>query len=93
MKENCQSGENDGAGLARTLGPLQLTLIGVGSVIGAGIFVMTGSAAATHAGPAVVLSFVLTLILGFEDIPVEGSKEKSSPTQTAAPAQTADARA
>ena len=42
---------------------------------------------------AVVLSFVLTLILGFEDIPVEGSKEKSSPTQTAAPAQTADARA
>lgn len=62
MKENCQFEEADGAGLARTLGPLQLTLIGVGSVIGAGIFVMTGSAAATHAGPAVVLSFVVAAI-------------------------------
>jgi len=49
-------------GLARSLGPLQLTLIGVGSVIGAGIFVMTGSAAAHHAGPAVVLSFAAAAI-------------------------------
>ena len=62
MKENCQFEENDGPQLARTLGPLQLTLIGIGSVIGAGIFVMTGSAAATHAGPAVVLSFIVAAV-------------------------------
>ena len=62
MKETCQSGGDAESGLERTLGPLQLTLIGVGCVIGAGIFVMTGSAAATHAGPAVVLSFVVAAI-------------------------------
>ena len=62
MKENLQSANDDEPGLARTLGPLQLTMIGVGCVIGAGIFVMTGTAAATHAGPAVVLSFVVAAI-------------------------------
>ena len=46
-------------GLRRVLGPLDLTLIGIGAVIGAGIFVVTGVVAATHTGPAVVLSFVL----------------------------------
>jgi APA family basic amino acid/polyamine antiporter len=44
----------------RTLGPISLMLMGVGGVIGAGIFVLTGHAAANHAGPAVVLSFVLS---------------------------------
>jgi APA family basic amino acid/polyamine antiporter len=62
MKENCQIANAEAPELARTLGPIQLTLIGVGCVIGAGIFVMTGSAAATHAGPAVVLSFVVAAI-------------------------------
>ncbi len=46
-------------GLKRTLGPLNLTMLGVGSTIGAGIYVMTGSAAAHYAGPAVLLSFLL----------------------------------
>lgn len=45
--------------LKRTLTATQLFLLGVGAVIGAGIFVLTGHAAAEHAGPAVVLSFVL----------------------------------
>src|SRR3954471_18926749 len=45
--------------LKRGLGPIGLTSLGVGSIIGAGIFVLTGQAAATHAGPAIVLSFVL----------------------------------
>ncbi len=45
--------------LKRTLGPLNLVSLGVGCVIGAGIFVMTGKAAADHAGPAIVLSFIL----------------------------------
>lgn len=62
MNENCQHREAVDEGLARSLGPLQLTLIGVGSVIGAGIFVMTGAAAAFHAGPAVVLSFVVAAV-------------------------------
>jgi len=45
--------------LKRALGPLNLTTLGIGAIIGTGIFVLTGIAAAQHAGPAVVLSFVL----------------------------------
>ena len=45
--------------LRRALGPVQLTALGIGAIIGAGIFVLTGQAAAQHAGPAIVLSFVL----------------------------------
>jgi APA family basic amino acid/polyamine antiporter len=45
--------------LKRTLGPVALTAIGIGGVIGTGIFVLTGPAAAQHAGPAIVLSFIL----------------------------------
>ena len=47
------------ATLKRTLTATQLVLLGVGAVIGAGIFVLTGQAAAEHAGPAIMLSFVL----------------------------------
>ncbi len=46
-------------GMKRALGPVNLTAIGVGGIIGAGIFVLTGQAAANYAGPAIVLSFVL----------------------------------
>src|SRR2546430_2236089 len=45
--------------LKRALGALNLTLLGIGAIIGTGIFVLTGTAAAQNAGPAVVLSFVL----------------------------------
>jgi APA family basic amino acid/polyamine antiporter len=45
--------------LRRALGPVNLILIGIGSIIGSGIFVYTGTAAAEHAGPAVMLSFVI----------------------------------
>ncbi len=45
--------------LPRTLGLFSLTCFGVGSTIGAGIFVLTGTVAAQHAGPAIVLSFIL----------------------------------
>ncbi len=47
-------------GLRRVLGPLDLTLLGIGAIIGAGIFVLTGVAAATKAGPAIVLSYVVS---------------------------------
>jgi APA family basic amino acid/polyamine antiporter len=45
--------------LKRSLGPLNLTTLGIGAIIGAGIFVLTGQAAALHAGPAVPLSMIL----------------------------------
>jgi APA family basic amino acid/polyamine antiporter len=45
--------------LKRALGPINLTSLGVGAIIGAGIFVLTGKAAANYAGPAIVISFVL----------------------------------
>lgn len=45
--------------LHRTLGRLNLVTLGIGAIIGAGIFVLTGNAAANYAGPAVVLSFVV----------------------------------
>ncbi|MBK1723104.1 APC family permease [Thiocystis violacea] len=48
-----------GSELRRTLGPLDLTLLGIGAIIGAGIFVLTGVAAATQAGPAIVLSYAV----------------------------------
>lgn len=45
--------------LKRALGPVNLVMLGVGAIIGAGIFVLTGSASALYAGPAIVLSYVL----------------------------------
>jgi len=45
--------------LKRTLGPFNLVALGIGAVIGAGIFVLTGQAAALHAGPAVPISMAL----------------------------------
>lgn len=46
-------------GLRRTLGPLHLVLFGIGCILGAGIYVLPGTAAANFAGPAVIISFVL----------------------------------
>ncbi len=48
--------------LKRILGPGDLTLLGIGAVVGAGIFVITGQAAAQYAGPGIVLSFVLSAV-------------------------------
>lgn len=48
--------------LRRSIGPFQLIALGIGAIIGAGIFTLTGIAAATRAGPALTLSFVLAAI-------------------------------
>src|SRR5271154_6401827 len=56
MNEAAETGEHS---LKRALGPINLVTLGIGAIIGAGIFVLTGSAAAKYAGPAIVLSFVL----------------------------------
>jgi len=45
--------------LKRSLGPLNLMSLGIGAIIGAGIFVLTGQVAAAHTGPAIMLSFVV----------------------------------
>jgi len=50
---------HDGVPLKRTLSALDLVALGIGETIGAGIFVLTGQAAAANAGPAIALSFVL----------------------------------
>ena len=56
MKEATDTGEHS---LKRALGPVNLVTLGIGAIIGAGIFVLTGSAAALYAGPAIMLSYVL----------------------------------
>nr|MDA8085198.1 amino acid permease [Nitrospiraceae bacterium] len=48
--------------LRRSIGPVNLVLLGIGVIIGAGIFVLTGQAAAQNAGPGIVLSFLLAAI-------------------------------
>lgn len=57
LSEAAETGEHS---LKRALGPLNLVSLGIGAIIGAGIFVLTGQAAAKNAGPAIVLSFVLS---------------------------------
>ena len=52
-----------GHGLARTLTAFQLTMLGIGAIIGAGIFSLTGTAAANYAGPGIVFSFVIGGVL------------------------------
>src|SRR6266446_2225642 len=56
MKEAGDTGEHS---LKRALGPVNLVTLGIGAIIGAGIFVLTGSAASLYAGPAIMLSYVL----------------------------------
>jgi APA family basic amino acid/polyamine antiporter len=51
--------ESGAKALKRTLTAMDLTLLGIGAIIGTGIFVLTGTAAANQAGPAIVLSYVL----------------------------------
>jgi APA family basic amino acid/polyamine antiporter len=54
-----QQAEETEHGLKRALGKIDLVMLGVGAIIGAGIFVLTGQAAKAHAGPAIVLSMIL----------------------------------
>jgi APA family basic amino acid/polyamine antiporter len=50
-------------GMKRSLGAVSLTAMGIGAIIGAGIFVLTGPAAAEYAGPGILLSFVFAAII------------------------------
>jgi len=55
MAEASETGEHS---LKRALGPINLMMLGVGAIIGAGIFVLTGAASAKYAGPGIVMSYV-----------------------------------
>jgi APA family basic amino acid/polyamine antiporter len=59
MTEAYESGEHS---LKRALGPGNLISLGIGAIIGTGIFVLTGAAAANYAGPGIVLSFIVAAI-------------------------------
>ena len=59
MDEAHEGGEHT---LRRALGPMNLITLGIGAIIGTGIFVITGTATAEHAGPAIVLSFVFAAL-------------------------------
>jgi APA family basic amino acid/polyamine antiporter len=59
MLQSEAAAEGQEVTLRRALGALNLTMLGIGAIIGAGIFVLTGTAAAQTAGPAIVLSFVV----------------------------------
>ena len=59
LEQLTQEASSESSGLKRVLGPWHLIFLGVGAIVGAGIFVMTGHVAAQYSGPAVTLSIVL----------------------------------
>jgi APA family basic amino acid/polyamine antiporter len=58
-----EAAETGGHTLKKTLSSIDLTMLGIGAIIGTGIFVLTGQAAGKHAGPAVVISMILAGIV------------------------------
>src|ERR671912_498408 len=59
VEQSIRDTENPEFQLRKALGPLDLTLFGIGVIIGTGLFVLTGEAAAGYAGPAVALSYIV----------------------------------
>jgi APA family basic amino acid/polyamine antiporter len=72
VAEGAHPGEG---GLKRSLGAFHLTMLGIGAIIGAGIFSLTGGAAANYAGPGIAYSFVI----GRDPLRSRGSATRSSP--------------
>jgi APA family basic amino acid/polyamine antiporter len=62
IDELSQETSAETSGLKRVLGPWHLIFLGIGAIVGAGIFVITGHAAAQYAGPAITLSFILAAL-------------------------------
>ena len=62
LKDLMADSQENEHSLKRTLGPVNLTLLGIGAIIGAGLFVRTAAAAAEHAGPAVTISYIVAAI-------------------------------
>ena len=59
-----EASSSGGHSLKRVLGPSQLVMLGIGDIIGAGIFVLAGLAAAQYGGPAILVSFVIAAKIG-----------------------------
>lgn len=59
LHELMKQAADDGVSLKRTLGPRNLIFLGIGAIIGAGLFSITGGAAAANAGPAITISFII----------------------------------
>ncbi len=59
LSESKETGEHS---LRRVLGPTNLITLGIGAIIGTGIFVITGTATAEHAGPSIILSFIFAAV-------------------------------
>ncbi|MCA0177291.1 MAG: amino acid permease [Proteobacteria bacterium] len=59
VQDIIRGGDGEAHRLTKSLGPWSITAMGIGAIIGAGIFVLTGTAAAQYAGPGIMLSFVL----------------------------------
>ncbi|MFC0906538.1 amino acid permease [Clostridium sp. MT-14] len=60
VEELLNNSQSKKGGLRKSLGAFELTMMGIGAVIGTGIFVLTGVAAANYAGPALILSFIVS---------------------------------
>ena len=60
LSELMDQGSDTTSGFKRALTPTNLVTLGIGAIIGAGIFVLTGQAAAQYAGPAIVISFIIS---------------------------------
>jgi len=63
VEESLETTEIEGFRLKKELGAIDIVVLGIGVIIGAGIFVLTGVAAATEAGPAIALSFVFAAVV------------------------------
>lgn len=55
--------KNEASQLKKTLGVLDLILLGVGAIVGTGIFILPGTVAANHAGPAIIISFIIAAVV------------------------------
>lgn len=62
VEQLLEQSESKAGSLKKSLSAFDLTMLGIGAIVGTGIFVLTGVAAAVHAGPALVLSFVLSAL-------------------------------
>ncbi len=63
IEQSLKDTDEPGRQLRKTLGPVQLTMLGIGVIIGTGIFVLTGEAAGTIAGPAITISFAVAAVV------------------------------
>lgn len=55
--------KHGGVQLKKTLGAFDLILLGVGAIVGTGIFILPGTVAANHSGPAIIISFIIAAIV------------------------------